>query len=180
MLGPAFCTPRLATLALAAAALTLTACSPSLNWRQVRSDAAPLTLLLPCKPDRAQKEVPLGGVPVTLSMLGCEADGVTFAVSVADIGDTTRASAVLAQWQALTLAHMRAQAPNLQPAKVPGAGTDPAPVRVQARGQQADGRAVEGQALYFARGSLLVQAVVYAPRIAPEAADTFFGGLALQ
>lgn len=160
--------------------LGLSACSPSLNWRQVQTDAASLTLLLPCKPDRAQKTVPLGGKPTVLSMVGCEADGATFAVSVADIGDASQAAPVLAQWQTLSLSHMRAGAPVQTPIQIAGASAQPAPVRVIAQGQQADGRRIEGQAVYFARGSQLFQAVIYAPRMPPEAADTFFASLKLQ
>ncbi len=160
--------------------LLLAACSPGLNWRQVRPETASLSLLLPCKPDRAQKVVPLGGRSTTLAMMGCEAEGATFALAVADIGDPAQAGQVLAQWQALTLSNMRAGAPVQQPAKVRGAADEPPPVRVVAQGQQADGRSVEGQALYFARGSQLFQAVIYAPRIPPEAADTFFGSLQFE
>jgi len=160
--------------------LSLAACSPGLNWRQVQMEAGAVTLLLPCKPDRAQKSVPLGGKDTVLSMVGCEAEGAMFALSAADIGDAAQASAVLAQWQALTLSHMRASGtPSTVAFKVAGASAPP-PVRVAARGQQAEGRAIEGQALYFARGSRLYQAVVYAPRIAPDAVDTFFSSIQLQ
>lgn len=159
---------------------SLAACSPSLNWRKVQPETASLSLLLPCKPDRAQREVPLGGRPTVLSMLGCEAEGATFALSVADIGDASQAAAVLAQWQSLTLAHMRAGAPSVSAVKVSGAAVAPPPVRVVAQGQQADGSSVQGQAVYFARGSQLFQAVIYAPRISAEAADTFFASLAFE
>ena len=63
--------------------LALAACSPAFNWREVRPENTRLSLLLPCKPDKAQKVVPLGGKPTVLSMLGCEAEGMTFAVAVA-------------------------------------------------------------------------------------------------
>lgn len=169
---------RAATLAVAAVFL-LAACSPSLNWRKVQPDGVALDLLLPCKPDRAQKTVPLGGRPTPLSMVGCEAEGATFALAVADIGDAAQAAEVLAQWQQLALANMRAAAPARQPAQVRGADAQPAPVRVMAQGQQADGRAVQSQAIYFARGSQLFQAVIYAPRISAEMADTFFESLQL-
>lgn len=162
------------------ALLALAACSPSLNWRQVRIDAAGVALLLPCKPDRAERTVPLGGQPTVLSMVGCEAEGATFALSVAQLADAGQAPQVLARWQALTLSHMRAAAPTQGPIKIPGASAEPPPVRVTARGQQADGRPVEGQAVYFARGGQLYQAVIYAPRIAPEAADTFFSSIQFQ
>ncbi len=36
-----------------AACLFLGACNPSLNWREVRPDNTALSLLLPCKPDKA-------------------------------------------------------------------------------------------------------------------------------
>lgn len=163
-------------LGAAALALALAACSPGLNWRQVRPEAGGVSLLLPCKPDRASRSVPLGGRAVALSMVGCEAEGAMFALSTADIGDAGQAQAVLAQWQTLTLSHIRAGAePQRLPFKVPGASTEP--VRIQSRGQQADGQAVEGQALYFAQGSRLFQAVIYAPRIPAEADDTFFSSI---
>ncbi len=176
------CQLRAVVRPLAALALVglASACSPSLNWRKVQVDNAPLTLLLPCKPDRAERPVPLGGRNTTLSMVGCEAEGATFALAVADIGDAAQAGPVLAQWQQLTLAHMRStSAPSQAPAVLRGADAQPAPVRIRALGQQADGRPVESQALYFARGSQLFQAVIYAPRISAEMADTFFEGLAL-
>lgn len=160
--------------------LCLQACSPSLNWRKVRPETASLSLLLPCKPDRAQRDVPLGGRPTPLSMLGCEAEGATFALAVADIGDASEAAAVLSQWQSLTLAHMQAGTSSLSAIKVQGAAVSPPPVRVVAQGRQADGSPVQGQAVYFVRGSQLFQAVIYAPRISAEAADTFFGSLAFE
>ena len=75
-----------------AAVLALAACSPALNWREVRPANTSLSLLLPCKPDKAEKIVPLGGQPTTLAMLGCDAAGATFAVAVADLGDPARVS----------------------------------------------------------------------------------------
>lgn len=158
----------------------MSACSPGLNWRQVRTEAASLSLLLPCKPDRASKTVPLGGQASTLSMVGCEAEGATFALAVADVASDAKADEVLAQWQALTLAHMRASAHTQAPIKIAGAAAQPAPVRVVAQGQQADGRGIQSQAVYFARGAQLFQAVIYAPSLSTEAADTFFSGIKLE
>jgi hypothetical protein len=39
---------------------------------------------------------------------------------------------------------------------------------------------VESLAVYFARGSLVVQAVVYADKLPAEAVDSFFAGLAFE
>ena len=166
-------------LAAATACLLAVACSPALNWRDVRPGDSGLGLLLPCKPDKADKVVPLGPKPTTLSMLGCDASGATFAVAVADLGDAALVPAVLAQWQALTLANMQAtpETTVVRPLKVPGASAAPAPVLVLASGRRADGSVVQGQAAYFARGAQVVQVVMYAPVISAQAADTFFTSL---
>ena len=186
---------------------TLPACSPALNWREVRLESTRLALLLPCKPDKAEKVVPLGGQPTVLTMMGCNAGGATFAVAVADLGDASKADAVLAQWQALTLANMMAPpagvsspalsgasspasaataaAPSRQATqtlafKLAGVGAQPSAVLVKAFGSRADGRAVAGQAAYFAQGSQVFQAVLYADRIPPELGETFFSSIKFE
>lgn len=158
----------------------LLACSPALNWREVRAEAGDLTVLLPCKPDRASKSVPLGGEATRLLIMGCEAAGALFAVSVADLGDTSRAAEVLAQWQALTLAHIRAAQPQQLAAPLAGADLQPPPVLLVAQGTHPDGQPVQGQWLFFSRGSLVFQVAIYAPRIVPEAAETFFASVKIQ
>ena len=164
------------------ALLSLAACSPTFNWREVRPEGTRLNLLLPCKPDKAQKVVPLGGRATSLSMLGCDAGGATFAVAVADVGDASQAAPVLVQWQNLTLANMKAAPASRQPMalKIPGASANVPVARLQAQGQRADGTAVSGQAAYFAQGSQLFQVVMYAPQIAPEVAETFFSSLKFE
>lgn len=177
--------PRLALLG--AALLALTACNPTFNWREVRPENSGLTLLLPCKPDKAEKTVPLGGQTTELRMLGCDVGDATFAVAVADIGDAARAEAVLAQWQALTLTNMKAGplgsgagATQVTPFRPAGLNSGTPALRVVASGQRADGRAVAGQAAYFSRGSQLFQVVLYADVINAEVAETFFSSLKLQ
>ena len=173
---------RACQLAAAAACLLAVACSPALNWRDVRLGDSGLGLLLPCKPDKAEKVVPLGPQPVTLSMLGCDASGATFAVAVAELSDAALVPAVLAQWQALTLANMRAtpESTAVRPLKVLGASAAPAPMLVLASGRRVDGSLVQGQAAYFAKGARVVQVVMYAPKINPVAADTFFTSLRIE
>lgn len=180
--------PRLSyrsTLPLAvlagAAIIWLQGCSPSLNWRDVRPEGTGLVLLLPCKPDQAQKTVPLGGAATELTMLGCDAGGATFAVATADIGNEGKAADVLAQWQSLTLANMKAAAGyQLVPIKVGGAALTPPPVLVKALGKRADGTAVSGQAAYFAKGSRVFQVVMYAGKAAPDTSETFFSSLKFE
>ena len=148
--------------------------------------------------------MPLGGKPTTLKMLGCNAGGATFAVAMADIGDAAMAAPLLAQWQALTLANMKAppldggagigaggavvaasaaagnQPTQITALKLPGAASQPSPVLTKARGQRADGTAAAGHAAYFAQGSQLFQVVLYADKIAPEVSETFFSGIRFE
>lgn len=176
-------------LTVAASLLGLAACNPTFNWRDVRPEGTALSLLLPCKPDKVEKKVPLGDRPVVLRLLGCDAGDATFAVAVADVGDVSRVAAVLAQWQSGTLANMKAPpvgklsdgtATEVVPLKLPGAALQPPAVLVKARGQRADATAVRGQAAYFVQGTQVFQAVMYAAEIKPEVAETFFSSLKFE
>ncbi|MES2399528.1 MAG: hypothetical protein V4573_06045 [Pseudomonadota bacterium] len=162
-------------------ALMLAGCSPNLNWRDVRPEGTSLALLLPCKPDKAQRTVPLGGSPTELNMLGCDAGGATFAVASADVGDAAKVTDVLAQWQKLTLTNMKASpAVQVLPLKVAGAAAVPPALLMKAKGQRADGSAVTGHAAYFSKGTQVFQVVMYAGKLAPEASETFFSSLKFE
>lgn len=124
-------------------------------------------------------------------MVGCEASGAMFAIASADMGDAQKAADVLARWEQATLVNMKAS-PLAETAagaagsttstalKIPGAAGFPAPVLIAARGLRADGSVVNSQAAYFVQGSQVFQAVIYADKISPEVAETFFSGLKLQ
>lgn len=160
----------------------LTACSPTFNWRDVRPGGTQLALLMPCKPDAAQRTVPMAGQPTELNMLSCDAGGVTFAVAVADVKDAAFAPAALTQWQSATLANMKAtpgQA-STSGAAFKLAGLASAGVLVKATGQRGNGQAVSSQAAYFAQGSQVFQVVVYADKLPPDVAETYFSGLKFE
>jgi hypothetical protein len=164
-----------AVLALA----SLAACNPTFNWRDVRPDDTRLSLLMPCKPDKAQRTVPMAGQPTELMLLSCDAGGVTFALAMADVKEAANTAATLAQWQSATLVNMKAApATSGVTFKLTGLASDA--VLVKATGQRANGQAVSSQAAYFAQGSKVFQAVMYADKIAPDAADTFFSGLKFE
>jgi hypothetical protein len=168
----------LAAMAVLAAGMAA-GCSPALNWREVRVEPTRLTALLPCKPDKASREVPMAGRKVELTALSCEAGGATFAVLYADIGEPARLGEVLAQWQAATLSNMRGAAAQEAAFRPPGALALPQSLQVVASGQRPNGSEVESHAAYFAQGSHVFQAVIYADRLKPEQAETFLSGLKL-
>ena len=164
-----------AVLALA----SLAACNPTFNWRDVRPEGTKLAALMPCKPDKAQRTVPMAGQQTELNLLSCDAGGVTFAVSMADVKDAAKAATVLAQWQSATLVNIKStQAAPDAAFKLPGLASGG--IIVKAIGQRANGQALSSQAVYFAQGSHVFQAVMYADIIAPDIADTFFSGLKFE
>ena len=179
-------------LLVVASLIPLAACNPVFNWREVRPEGTALSLLLPCKPDKAEKKVPLGERPVAMRLLGCDVGDATFAVAVADVEDVSRVAGVLLQWQNGTLANMKAPpagqsggklekgATEIVPLKLPGAASQPPAVLVKAHGQRADGTPVSGQAAYFVQGTQVFQAVMYAAEIDAEVAETFFSSLKFE
>lgn len=176
-------------LGFAALAL-LTACSPALNWRQASLADAGLVASLPCKPDRVERTVDLAGAPVPMHMMGCEADGATFAVACARLSDPALAGAALTHWRAAVLAGMQAHAagqpgaPEPSPYLLAGALELPQSLRVSAQGRSADGKAVAAQAVWFARVKSaqvhVCHAVVFSARPDRAATEPFFAGLELQ
>ena len=166
-------------LALLSLAFLLASCSPTYNWREVRLPGAELKALLPCKPDQASREQSLAGQAYTIAMQGCETGGALFAVAVVELGQESRAQAVQQQWQIQLLGTMQAAAPASASFALRGASTQFEPLRLNARGQRPDGRPVEVQGVWFARGARLYHAVIYAERIRSEMSEPFFGGLEL-
>ena len=157
----------------------LAACNPTFNWRDVRPEDTRLRLLMPCKPDKAQKTVPMAGQPTELMLLSCDAGGVTFAVAVADVKDALLVKDALVQWQGASLTSLKASLAT------PGTafkltGLPSGAVMLSATGKRANGQTVSSQAAYFAQGSQVFQAAIYADKLAPDVADTFFSGLKFE
>jgi len=177
---PSHARPLLPLLLLFAAAAA--SCSPTFNWREVRTEGAPLLALMPCKPENAVRSVPLGGTPTTLHMQSCDTGGLTFAVAWAELDDAARAPEALAQWRVAALAAIRVEPglaldPKTQwPVKVSGAG---AAQGLVAQGSTHDNRPVQMRAVYFSRGSQIFQGALYGAQLPEAEVTTFFEGLRL-
>jgi hypothetical protein len=156
------------------------ACSPTFNWREVRTPQSGLAAMLPCKPESGARTVPMAGRQVNLEALTCSTGGATFAVLTADIEDAARAGEVLAQWKAATLANLHSPSAQESAFQPRGARKLPQSLQVVASGQRADGSKVDSEAAYFARDSRVFQAVIYADRVNPEMAEPFFSALKFE
>jgi len=166
-------------------AMTLSACSPDQNWRDIALEGSALKVQLPCKPDRTTRSVPLGGVPVDLHMVGCESGTAMVAVMSAALPAGVDASAVMASWQKATLDNARVAQPlehgQQQTWHRPGHLPLNASVRVQARAQGAQGQTLNMDAVWGAvpegEKVRLVHAVVYDAQKSPTLANTLFDGI---
>jgi hypothetical protein len=107
--------PATVTILLVACAGILgSACTPAFNWRDVAFEDLPVAALLPCKPDRATRTVPLAGAPRQMVMAGCAAGGATFTVAVVTVADSGQLAPVLAELKAVNKAtHSRYQSHGL-------------------------------------------------------------------
>lgn len=173
-------------------AATVAACSPALDWRTVRQDASPVGATLPCKPERATRDVPLRGPqqpPVALHMLSCEAAGHTFAVAAVRLPETWPAgegpAGWIDDWQRASWATLQlAPGPDGVP---PGWTAVPCRVRDatwtrcwRGPGRTPAGVPVQAELHWASDGRWLAQAALYGPGLPADAHDTYFGGLALR
>ena len=156
----------------------LQACSPSLNWRDVRLDQTPVLALFPCKPERAAREVSMGDQTLTLNVLACDAGDAKFALAYADTQAADKTGPLLGPWREITLANMRATVPRDLPVNIKGVNASSAK-GVVAKGTRPDSVPVVLQAVWFAHGTHIFQASVYSEFVRPQEAETYFGGLRL-
>lgn len=188
---------RLGAVLLAAG--WLAACSPKLDWRQVKVEGTPLRVLLPCDPQVATRPVELGqgmGV-VQMSMMGCDAQGATYAVSHFLVSEPSRAAEMLSYWQAAVLGQMNPGAPGQAPAgaRQLGAKEDgpflpagalnlPQSLRTTFEGVGPQGWKLTAHGVWFARmepaGARLYHAVIYGDKPRTDEANSFFSSLQLQ
>lgn len=165
------------TLLLLCLAGGITACSPTLNWREVRPEGSGAVLMLPCKPDSHARRLQLAGAEVRLTLHACSAGGVVWALGHADVDDPARVAPALAELRASALANIGAADGSPLPLAVSGATPNPASGRWTVTGRLPDGRAVQEQLAVFVRGTRVYQATAVGAALPPEAVETFFGAL---
>jgi hypothetical protein len=168
-------------LILAAALLLAAGCTPTFNWREIVVGPDGLRATFPCKPDRAEQRTAFApGREVVLHATGCEAGGAAFVVVYGDLGSAGELADALTQWKKASLASTKAKVEREQPYLPAGALGLKQSVLVRARGQHPDGKPVQGQAAYFARGTRAYQAAVYAGTLKAEMTEPFFAGLRFE
>jgi hypothetical protein len=155
-------------------------CSPALDWRDVRPEGSGATALFPCKPDSQARGMTLAGARVHMTLVSCEVDGVTFALSHADLGDPSRVTTGLIEMRLALAGNLGTSDVRSAAFQVTGMTPNPQALRIRLAGHRPDGTPVQLRAALFARGTSAFQAVVLGTRIDDVAADVFFDNLRIH
>jgi hypothetical protein len=156
------------------------ACTPVLNWREVRPEGSGLTALFPCKPASHARRVALAGVQVEMALYACSADGTTYAVGIADVGQAQAVTPALDELAVAAVRNVAAAGLSAHaPLSIEGASPSTHAGRRGFAGQLPDGTRVQEQVALFARGTRVFQVTMIGARLDDQAIEAFFGGLRL-
>lgn len=160
--------------------LTLWACSPHWNWREVRSDDAPVSVLLPAKPTSHAGEIDLNGNKVTMYMTATEVNGINFAVGSISIEDPAKRADALQTMQTAMVRNINGKIRTQKQVKLEG-GLAANEILVAGHIGNAN-MPVLMAARFASKGTWVVQAVAVGPEknLPQEAIDTFLGSLILR
>jgi hypothetical protein len=163
-------------LALVAA---LWGCAPALDWRELQAEGSGIVARFPCKPDRHVRSVTLAAQAVRMEMLVCSVGELTFALSFADLADPGQVGSTLQELQSLAVSNLGAAPADRVELQVPGMTPNPNAARLRLEAVQPDGKTLQEQASFFAKGLRVYQATVLGRKVPGESADAFFAGLRL-
>ena len=155
----------------------LASCTPALNWRAVSVEC--LATWLPCKPDRAQRQLEMEGQTIQIQMAGCEAQGVMYAVSQAKVPEASESEAVAAAWQNASLKQMQASDPQRSVFQPRGEN------QVQGRffkatGARSNGEVLQARLVWVVKGGEIFHLAMYGATLSAEQADPFFSEVNIQ
>lgn len=144
----------------------LAACSPKLDWREVKGEQATYSVLMPAKPSSFSRQVDLDGLQVMMTMTAAEVDDATFAVGTAELADAAQVPHALAAMKTAMVNNIRG---TVRSEKRNGA------IDIEAGGT-AKGEAVVLYARFVGQDKRVYQAVILGKEsaISPETLDTFF------
>ena len=161
------------------ALVLLCACSPTLDWREVRPEESGAVALFPCKPSNDARMVMLGGIRVRMQLAACQAGGARWALAYADVADPARVTSSLVALRVAAAANLGSSAQPVAPMQVSGMTPNPQAERVRIPGKLPGGEAVTLEAGFFAKGTKVFQASVVGANVSREAMANFFDNLML-
>lgn len=166
---------RLVPLALAGC---LAACTPTLDWREVRPIGSAVVAMFPCKPASHARQVSLAGRVVELTLYACTAGEVTYALAYADMRDPGDVGKALSALKTSAWSNVRATPPSTTPPmQQPGMTPNAESVRWQVVGALPNGQSVQEAGAVFAHGTWVYQATAIGARLDASAMQTFLDAL---
>ena len=156
-----------------AAVLALAACSPGLDWREVRPDGADVLVMFPCKPTISAHPA-TKAEPVAMGLAQCEAAGQSFALSWAEVNDPAQLTPALRQMRESLATKLAAQPSVPKPLQVPGMTPN-----AEAQRQTLVGPQQQAQVAVFTRGRRVYQALMLGAKPNAAAWDGFINSLRL-
>ena len=164
---------------LAPAILLLCACSPTLNWRDVRPEGSPLVALFPCKPSQSERQISLEGLDLSVRLTSCEAGERVFAVTHVHAPAGIPATAVLRALRLAADRNVGSATMTEATLSVPGMSPDPLSGRFHWVGRREDGDVLDIETAFFSADQEAYQASIVGRSSEPEASEMFFSGLSL-
>jgi len=168
-----------------AVALSLAACTPSFDWRNVVNEDGGFSVMFPAKPGLDKRAVKIAGQSLPMLMQSARVGETSFAVGVVTLptNDPALRAAVLESLEA-GLAHNINASLEMHPVQIDVGtpGEQVAGSEFVASGAVADAHHVHRamHARFAVRGMKVYEAVIVAPREpASELVDQFFGSLRL-
>jgi hypothetical protein len=150
---------------LLALVMALGACSPALDWREARPEGADVQLMFPCKPELHQR------ADAHMGLARCEAAGLEFSLSWAEVPDPTLANAALGKMRESLAAKLGGPAGPPQAFRAEGMTPSPEALSQQVGGSR------PAQLAVFAKGAKVYQAVMSGAHADPTAWESFAGSI---
>ena len=154
-------------------------CTPALDWRDFRPEGArSVVALFPCKPDGHALELALAGVKTRLTLHACRAEGMTWGLAWADVGDPSGVGPALDALREAFQRNLGATSARPQDGwRVAGATPQSAAGRWSVQGRFPDGGALHGEVVVFAHGTRVIQATVLSDGTRAQDVATFMDAL---
>lgn len=150
------------------------ACSPSLDWREVRPEGSGILAMFPCKPQvNIRPATP--AEPSAMGLAECKAADLSFSLAWAELPDPTMVTPALLQMRQSMAAKLQASNAPAQALQVPGMTPNP-----EAQLQVLTGHEQEARIAVFSRGLRVYQLVVLGKKGGAEAWGSFLGSVRLN
>lgn len=155
-------------------AISLSACSPKLDWRAVQPVGAGVSAMFPCKPVVNSRPASTRE-PAAMGLAECEAGGWTFSLAWADLADPGLIGPALIEMPRSLAAKLGARAGTPEPLLLEGMTPMP-----QAQTQLLVGGKQQARVAVFSRGLRVYQVLMVGAQDDASAWDSFLSGLKLN